>query len=288
MIGGIPMKKKLTLLCLAMLAASSPVSASPAVSFEKGMIQADLSGWNTEGKYSNLNASYDNMPVAYVSNDFFSYPSYQSMKFNDESWSLSGGITYGLSEKWAVQYQYAKMSADTGSVYIPAFNPPNLPGKEQLTGYSHELNALYSISNYAAVYGGIKRIHTSLKIKNSLDFSSEGGPNLNGTYLGKTNNILHIGLIGKYPLSENADVYGKIGFGAKNTAEAELGLGYRLNPNLDMNIGYRYLKTQGNNGAAMVSFGDGYSGAIIDPAVGNSRDVTFRGFTLGLSYRFNR
>lgn len=280
------MKKKLTLLCLAMLAASSPVSASPAVSFEKGMIQADLSGWNTEGKYSNLNASYDNMPVTYVSDYFPSYPSYQSMKFNDESWSLSGGITYGLSEKWAVQYQYAKMSADTGSVYIPAFNPLNLPGKEQLTGYSHELNVLYSINNYAAVYGGIKRIHTSLKFK---DISSDYNytPDLSGAYLGQTNNIIHMGLTGRYPLPEKSNIYGKIGFGAQDTTEAELGMSSQVSSDLDINVGYRYLKTQGNNGAVIFS-NDDYSQNIISPARNAGRDVTFRGFTLGLSYRFNQ
>lgn len=280
------MKNKLTLLCLAMMTASVPAYASPAVSFEKGMVQLDISGWNTEGNYSKLDQYQKELPSSLaVSDSEHSYTN--STKFNNDSWNLSGGVTYGLSDKWALQYQYAKMSAESSLPYDQSyFSRENLSGKEQLNGYSHELNALYSINNYAAVYGGIKRIHTSLKFK---DISSDYNytPDLSGAYLGQTNNIIHMGLTGRYPLSEKSNIYGKIGFGSQDTTEAELGMSSQVSSDLDINVGYRYLKTQGNNGAVIFS-DDDYPQNIISPARNAGRDVTFRGFTLGLSYRFNQ
>ena len=280
------MKNKLTLLCLAMMTASVPAYASPAVSFEKGMVQLDISGWNTEGNYSKLDQYQKELPtLRAVIDSEHSYTN--STKFNNDSWNLSGGVTYGLSDKWALQYQYAKMSAESSLPYDHSyFLQGNLSGKEQLNGYSHELNVLYSINNYAAVYGGIKRIHTSLKFK---DISSDYNytPDLSGAYLGQTNNIIHMGLTGRYPLSEKSNIYGKIGFGAQDTTEAELGMSSQVSSDLDINVGYRYLKTQGNNGAVIFS-DDDYSQNIISPARNAGRDVTFRGFTLGLSYRFNQ
>ncbi len=268
-----------------MMTASVPAYASPAVSFEKGMVQLDISGWNTEGNYSKLDQYQKELPSRALSDSEHSYTN--STKFNNDSWNLSGGVTYGLSDKWALQYQYAKMSAESSLPYDQSyFSRENLSGKEQLNGYSHELNALYSINNYAAVYGGIKRIHTSLKFKN-ISGGYGSIPDLGGSYLGQTNNIIHMGLTGRYPLSEKSNIYGKIGFGAQDTTEAELGMSSQVSSDLDINVGYRYLKTQGNNGAVIFS-DDDYSQNIISPARNAGRDVTFRGFTLGLSYRFNQ
>jgi len=60
-------------------------------------------------------------------------------------------------------------------------------------------------------------------------------------------------------------LYGNFALGTKSTLLGEAGLGYNLAKNLDLNFGYRYLKTE-------------YS----------SNEYSIKGFFMGVSGRFGK
>lgn len=184
--------------------------AAPQTTFQEGQAQIDLGAQNVKSESGNFNS--------------------------DNNWNFQGGITYGLSDKTAVQYQYSGLKTDVN-------------GHDATTGHSQEFNVVQSLTPNVAAYAGYNQI------KNDY-----------GDWGGYTNNVAQIGLIGKAPLADNLDVYGKVGVGTKDTTTWEAGLSYQATPDLDINAGYRYLDTQGRH--------DG------------DDSMTYKGFVTGLSYRF--
>jgi OOP family OmpA-OmpF porin len=77
------------------------------------------------------------------------------------------------------------------------------------------------------------------------------------------NNIGQLGIVAKTPLANKLDLFGNFAVGTKSTLMGEAGLGYNIAKNLDLNGGYRYLKTSMND-----------------------EDYSWKGFFLGLSGRF--
>lgn len=133
-------------------------------------------------------------------------------------WNLQGGITYGLAEKIGLGYEYHGLHAGD-------FRHGDVSGNE------HEINAYYTLDPQIAMFVGWHRIHAS------IDRDSE----YNG---GTTNNIAQLGFVGKTPLSEKFDLYGKVAGGSKSTWLGEAGVAYNINKDFDANLGYRYLKTE--------------------------------------------
>lgn len=180
------MKKQL----LAILAVASMgiavVGATPQTTFEKGQVQRDLGTWNTKAS-SNQSSTSD-------------------------KWNFTGGATYALTDRMAVQYEYHGM------------NTGNVDGASRsVDAKEHELNLLYSLNKNVAVYGGWGHISID-----GLD----------------SKNIAQAGVIGKIEVAKNLDIYGKVGLGTNKTTLWEAGVGYALTKDLDINAGYRYLNTK--------------------------------------------
>ena len=156
---------------------------------------------------------------------------------NDTKGNFTGGVTYALSDRLGLQYNYTGLRTAASTELA------------NTTGNSQELNLIYSLNKNVAVYGGYNRI------KNSSDKG-----------FNETNNVAQAGLIAKAPITDRLALYGKAGIGTKKTTTWEAGLDYSITKDLDLNAGYKYLNTQ---------VGD-YE----------NNNVSYKGWTAGLSYRF--
>lgn len=225
------MKRKSLVLAAVMAAcATSFAFATPQTQWEQGQWQVDLGAWNPK-------ASIDSNKInGWKKGDVSS----------DSKWDFQGGLTYGLTDKWGLQYGYYGLKTGTNN---------EMPGTD---GDEHEVNLVYSINKNFAAYAGWNRIKNSFK---------------DGVNYSNTNNIAQIGLIAKAPLANNLDFYAKGAVGTQRTALWEAGLGYSITPNLDINAGYRYLNTK------LADQGD-YS------KVNDDMNISYKGFIAGLSYRF--
>ncbi len=119
------------------------------------------------------------------------------------------------------------------------------------TGDEHEVNLAYSLGKNAAVFAGWNRIN------NNFDSTL---PKFKDT----TNNVAQLGLATKFDLAKNLAFYADGAVGTKKTSLWEAGLAYTINKDWDINAGYRYLDTK----------------------LDEDNNIKYRGFLVGLSYRF--
>ena len=178
------MNKKLLALLAVAAVGVSVAGATPQTQFNKGEFQVDLGAAHSKAKTDSFNA--------------------------DAKWNFDGAVTYGFTDKTALQYQYHGLN-------------------DKLNGHSysdkmHEVNVVQSLNKNFAVYGGYAHI--------------------SGDDFAKANNIAQAGVIGKTNLGSKVELYGKAGLGTKKTTVLEAGLGYKVRENLDINAGYRYINTQ--------------------------------------------
>ena len=148
-------------------------------------------------------------------------------------WNLTGGVEYALANKLGLQYAYHGLNAKNDR-YTDE-------GGGDLSGRQHEVNLLYNLCKGVAVSAGWSRIGVEEA----------------------ANNIAQLGLVGKAPLGKNFAVYGLASIGTKSTFTGEAGLAYTFAKDFDLNVGYRYLKTD------------------LEDQGGK-----FKGLLLGLTYRF--
>ena len=180
------MNKKLLALLAVAAVGVSVTGATPQTQFNKGEFQVDLGAAHSKAKTEAWNA--------------------------DAKWNFDGGLTYALSDKTALQYQYHGLHDTLNNI-----------------GYSdkmHEVNLVQSLNKNFAVYGGYAHI--------------------SGDDFAKANNIAQAGV------------------GTKKTSTWEAGLGYKVNEDLDINAGYRYINTKRDDDS----------------------NISFQGPVVGLSYRF--
>lgn len=180
------MKKVLAMAC-ALAMAGTVAYASPMTDFHTNQGEANLGMWQTK-----------------ADNSFYK---------SGKEWNFTGGLTYGVAEGRALQYQYYGLRTD------------------DTNGNSQELNMLYSVHPEVAFYGGYNRIRMT-------GF---------GDYGDKTNNVIQFGVVARRPLADGLDIYGKGALGTRNTTIWEAGVNYELDRNLNVNAGYRYLNTKFNS-----------------------------------------
>ncbi len=233
------MKRKSLVLAAVMAAcATSFAFATPQTQWEQGQWQVDLGAWNPKAEVDSDKIVGSKLGDGNVS--------------TDSKWNFQGGLTYGLTDKWGLQYGYYGLKTDGNNETLNIGTDGN----------QHEVNLTYSINKNFAAFAGWSRIQNKLTD--------------NGDSWSKTNNIAQIGLIAKAPLANNLDFYAKGALGTKSTAMWEAGLGYSITPDLDINAGYRYLNTK------LADQGDkALGGTVTDDA-----NITYKGFIAGLSYRF--
>ena len=197
------MKKKSLVLAAAMAACMTSFAfATPQTTFEQGQAQVDLGLWNVKAA-SNTDASMNSIGNIIFNNG-------KTEMSTDSKWNFHGGVTYGLTDKWAAQYHYYGLKTKVSD--------------SDINGSQHELNLLYSLNPNIAAYAGWSRINSS-----DLDF---------------TNNIAQIGVVGKTQLTDKFDLYGKLAVGTRKTSLWEAGVGYQITKDLDLNAGYRSLNTK--------------------------------------------
>lgn len=230
------MKKKVLALAAVAACVSSLAFATPQTQWNQGEWQLDLGAWNPK-------ASVDagDWSSAFKAQNGFK-------EDTDTKWNFQGGLGYGLSDRWGLQYNYYGLKTD----------------KDGHKGYKtdgdeHEVNLVYSINKNFAAFAGWNRINNDLK-------------GIGGRNHSETNNVAQIGLIAKAQLAKNFDFYAKGALGTKKTAMWEAGLGYSITPDLDITAGYRYLNTQ---------LSDSHEFGNKDDA-----NISYKGFIAGLSYRF--
>lgn len=150
-------------------------------------------------------------------------------------WSFDGAITYTLKDGISGEFRHHKLNT------------------QKTSGSSNELNAIYSLRNDLAVFGGLNHISMT-------DFVA-------ASPFGKashTNNSLQIGVMGTYPLDDKMEAYARASLGTRKTGVIEAGVDYELDKNINVNAGYRYLTTKANS----------------------DDNISYQGFMAGVSYRF--
>lgn len=130
------MNKKSLVLAAVMAACSASLAfAAPQTQWEQGQWQVDLGAWNTK-------ASVDADKVVGVGGDVST----------DTNWNFQGGVTYGLTDKWGLQYNYYGLKSDGNNETLGI----GTDGSQQ------EVNAIYSINKNFAAYASWSRIENEL------------------------------------------------------------------------------------------------------------------------------
>ena len=120
-------------------------------------------------------------------------------------------------------------------------------GEFKTDGDEHEVNLVYSLGKNVALFGGWNRINNDL-----------------GKLGSDTNNVAQFGVATKFPLAKNLALYADGALGTEKTSLWEAGLAYTINKDWDLNAGYRY----------------------VDTKLTDDNNIKYRGFLVGLSYRF--
>lgn len=154
---------------------------------------------------------------------------------SDGEWNFTGGATYGINDRWAAQYQYTGLNTD------------------HTDGSMNEINALYSLHPQVAAFAGWNRI--TMK-----DFPTDRAFGASKA----TNNIMQLGVIARQPVTDGLDVYAKGAVGTESTSMWEAGVNLAVDKNIDLNAGYHYMNTRGDD----------------------DHNVSYKGFLAGVSYRF--
>ncbi|HBS59503.1 MAG TPA: hypothetical protein DEA44_09570 [Firmicutes bacterium] len=224
-------------LCLVLLAATA--QAAPLTNFDTYKGSVDLGVWRTDVSLSDLPDPYSQYHQYYTY-----YPNFDL----SAKWRVYGGITYGLNDRWGIQYRYHSMAGDaeTTGRYIddgPAraadfsVSATDYPYGYNLSykGNTQELNLLYSLKKDAnvALFVGVNRVHNEFRITeyDGWRTSWEG-----------TRTHFQGGLVGKAPLSEKVNAYGLVGFGSHGLFQAETGLAFKMKKDWEANIGYRWFR----------------------------------------------
>lgn len=147
--------------------------------------------------------------------------------------NISGGITYGIGNKFALQYKYAD---NKNNNYLKL--PPPSNAHAQLSAY--EMNVLYQIRPNVSAYAGWAREAAKINLM------YYAGPDLGNIIYREreSQSSFHLGLTGQTKITENLTGWASAGAGS-NIIGYEVGLGYQIAKNAECNVIYRYNKYQG-------------------------------------------
>lgn len=130
-----------------------------------------------------------------------------------------GNVTYGLTDEWALQYDYSHYGyGDDWGV--------------DAKGDASEINVLYKLTPNLNAYAGYVYY----------------GENYDGW--GHSTEGYQAGLQGWYPFSDKIKGFAKVGIGNKSQIY-EIGCGYAVADNWDIDLSYRYAEYEDVGGADM-------------------------------------
>lgn len=191
------MKNKVFAVTLAVLATAASIGcAAPQTSWDQGEWQMDLGAWAPKAKFDGENSS--------------------------TKWNFDGGLAYGLSDKWALEYKYRGLKTKMDDF--------------KTDGDQNEVNLAYSLGKNWALFAGWNRIN------NDFDGSYHGAHT--GAADSVINNVAQFGIRTKYDLAKNLAFYAEGALGTKKTSQWDAGLAYTFADNWDLNAGYRYVDTK--------------------------------------------
>lgn len=209
------MMKKIVITLAAAMIVSSVSFASPLTDYDQGSVAIDL-----------------NMSIS------------PKVKADGESLDaknrFGAAVTYGLSDKWAVQYKYADNKSKN---YTFEYIEPDDYEKATLNARlsANEFNVLYQLDPNIAAYVGWVRATTKI---NGSYIAGPGADNIteSGSDTEKqSKNGYQVGIITKIRLGDNLNGWAAVGAGNKITSY-EIGLGYDLSKNAEWNVFYRNVK----------------------------------------------
>lgn len=122
-----------------------------------------------------------------------------------------GNVTYSINDDWAIQYDYSHYG----------YNDSGADAK----GDASEVNVLYKLNPHLNAYAGYVYY----------------GENYDG--VGYDTGGYQVGLQGWYPIADKVKLFGKAGIG-NNSQVYEIGAGYALADNWDLDVSYRYAEYQ--------------------------------------------
>lgn len=135
-----------------------------------------------------------------------------SAEYNKKT-NFDFGITTGLNDKIALQYKYQKADPSLG-IFMP------------LNAKIHEFNVLYSLTPDVYAFAGAQRISYGIPLP--------GAPKDSET-------VAQVGITGVAKLSDKWDGWATVTAGNDNYSY-EIGVGYALSNDADLNLFYRYKK----------------------------------------------
>ncbi len=141
---------------------------------------------------------------------------------------LYGNITYGMSDDWAIQYDYSHYE----------YGERSWASK----GDASEVNVLYKLNPNLNAYAGY--------VYYGEDY---GG-------IGCDTQGFQIGLQGWYPVADKVNLFGKVGLG-NNSQIYEIGAAYELADKWDLDVSYRWAEYKDIGDVADVQF-DGVRAGI--------------------------
>lgn len=130
-----------------------------------------------------------------------------------------GGITYGINDKWGVQFDYNKYGSEW------EYEPANLDVDVE----AMEFNVLYKVNPNLNAFVG----YVTADAEIGLDFL--GSSYDLGSY---DTDGFQVGVMGKYPFSDKFGVFGKVALG-NNSNMYELGVSYAFAQNWNVDLSYR-------------------------------------------------
>lgn len=124
------------------------------------------------------------------------------------------GATVGLGNRWGAQYTYSTMDASQGG--------------RKADVREHQLRALYQLKPNISLYAGLTHVGVNQR---AYDTSATG---------------MQVGVIGQVPLTDRVTGWASVGVG-DDVNTYEVGLGYRITPQIDAHLLYRDSQVDINN-----------------------------------------
>ena len=153
---------------------------------------------------------------------------------------IEGGATVGLGHNFALQFKYV--------------DSQQKPRGNEINMRTQEYNLRYKVDKNFSVYAGEMHARRAFK-GHGVDVSS-------------TRNIFQAGVQYETKLGKSLTGWAGMGFGS-DMQHYELGLGYALTQNLDLDLSYQYTQVKG-----------------FATNTGLQSDVTAKGLYAGLSFKF--
>ena len=177
----------------------------------------------------------------------------------DKKYNLDWGITTGLGNNFALQYNgYNPKSKDT-----VIYSDPTETDSMNIKLKTQELNVLYKLDKNISAYAGLVRLKATAN--QTVDVS---GISTGSSDSSDTKNKIQFGLVGSTKIADKTTAYASIGV-ASDFTNWKIGLSQEIAPNVEFNVDYRNLKAKS---LAINNIGD--------------VDVTAKGVGFGVSYKF--